>query len=262
MVETQTNLFIPQANFDYHVPREQIQFVVLGGSHSYGWYTEKSDVDLRVVYLPEFKEIINPFHAKGIKQYMENPPYDITTIPLNHFLSLIVRGNGNYLENLYMCKVLSNGDLDLMLKSIVGRHLHNGYLNHYLGYYSSLKKDLMNTTRLSKYGYEKLVMNAYRVLMTGIVLHDKHKVVFNLKELDRVFPETNCLNVLELYLSGKTVPKTERKFIDGDLILLEELLFALTKNKDLLENTDEFEEELVDLYQNIIDANQPSAEFY
>lgn len=244
----QTNLFIQKPNFNYHVPDEQIQFVALCGSHSYGWSTDKSDIDLRVVYLPSFNEVINPFQTVKINQYMELP-YDITTIPLSHFLGLLVKGNANYLENLYMTKIKTN-HVELQLKNIIGRYLHHGFLSHYLGYYQSLKHDLNNATRLEKYGYEKLAMNSYRVLMTGIILHEKRKVVYNLKDLDMYFPETNALIVLEEYLKGNTIMEPDKKYIDQDLSFLEDLLksFVDEKDKKLPVRPPELEEELLDSY--------------
>jgi predicted nucleotidyltransferase len=230
---------------DLKVPNEQIIFCALTGAHSFGWATGKSDIDLRVLYLPSPKEIIDPFHSLKIKQYMENPPYDITTIPFGHFCSLLVKGNANYLENVFMPKTIKNVDC-VCIEVIVGRNLHKGYLHHYLGYYQSLKKDIGNTTRLKRYGFTKLALNSYRVLMTGLVLNEKHKVIFNLGDLDEIIPNTHAMNVLEDYLEGKETLASNSDVLK-DLMYLEELLEEETR-KSTLPNSKLLAEELLDFY--------------
>ena len=230
------------------IPEEQIIFCALTGAHSFGWVTKKSDVDLRVLYLPTKKEIIDPFHSLKIKQYMESPPLDITTIPFGHFCSLLTKGNANYLENLYMPKTNQNEKDVSILKDIVGRNLHKAYLGHYLGYYDSLQKDLHNQTRIERYGYQKLILNAYRVLLSGIVLEKNHRVLFNLYELDMAYPTTHVINVLEDYLAGKE-PDYKYLEISDELVVLKEKLYEMYLVSNLPDSSN-LASELLDFYSS------------
>ena len=253
MVSKQTRLLFPDLLF--YVPKEQVLFASLSGSHSYGWETINSDFDIRIVYLPDFNSLINPFFQDKINHYMNNPPYDVTTIPFGHFLSLLYNGNGNYLENLFMhkfYKTFFSKGLITSLKTLVKNNLNYTFLKHYLGYYSSLKNDLKNQTRLQKYGYEKLVLNAYRVLLTGIILHDKKKIVYNLKELDKYYSGTNCLNVLETYLLGRDVNGENRIIVSSELNFLEELLESYVYDGVLSVDRKEFRESLSVFYYNLV----------
>jgi len=47
-------------------------FVGVSGSHSFGWATNKSDLDLRFVYFPPIEQLVSPFFKCHTKTRVEN----------------------------------------------------------------------------------------------------------------------------------------------------------------------------------------------
>jgi len=186
-------------------------YIVVSGSHAYGWSTLNSDLDLRRVFYPTVRQALSVlFRCKNnfYKDESNGKIVECTEYPIQNFILLLSKGNGNVLDNLFQA---SNDDLCIVrkdeevkeLQQIVLDEIHDGFRKHFLGYDVSLQKDLSNESRLTKYGKEKLLLNRYRLLLEGIILCEHREVVYNLPRQMKYIDTKYCEDLLNSYLEGK-----------------------------------------------------------
>jgi len=181
---------------------------------AYGWDTEKSDLDVRRVFFPDIKQALSVFYSCKTKQHREKTEagiIDFTAYPIQNFIRLLAKGNGNALDNLFEAtgppypKLLIPEMKVAQLQKLVLENLHQGFLMHCTGYDLHLKKDLENETRLRRYGERKLLLNRYKILLEGLILAGFRKVVYNLRQQHEFIETKHCLALLENYQSGKSI---------------------------------------------------------
>ncbi|RLF03882.1 MAG: hypothetical protein DRJ60_07900 [Thermoprotei archaeon] len=196
--------------FDKIVFKDSL-FIVVSGSHAYGWNTENSDLDLVRVFYPTVRQALSVmFRCKNnhFKDKFNNKIVDCTEYPIQNFISLLSKGNGNVLDNLFQS---SNNELCIIrqdkevkeLQKIVIDELHDGFRKHFLGYDMSLKKDLSNESRLEKYGMNKLLLSRYRLLQEGIILCEHKEVVYNLLKQMEYIDTKYCEDLLNSYIESR-----------------------------------------------------------
>lgn len=178
-------------------------FVCVSGSHSFGWATKNSDLDLRFVYFPKIELMISPFYKRRTQSRIENN-IDITEYPIDHYLQLLVKGNGNAVDNLFEPKIAEQKEHVKTLQEIVKDSLHKGFIAHCLGYSCAIKKDFDIPARLDRYGVEKLLLCRYRVLLQGLNLLEGN-IEHNLPKLSNIFYTEHCNDVLAEYLASKKI---------------------------------------------------------
>jgi len=223
-------------DYEFYLDTKNIKlgtlFIAVSGSHPYGWGTPRADLDIRKVWIPDINQALSIEYRGNVKETKmpldDGRVIDLVDIPLYRFLGTLSRkGNGNYLENLFQEKLWCMDKEVKEVQEIVMKNLHTGFLDHYLGYYyKSLKPDMLNPSRLVKYGLQKLILMSYRVLRSGLILGEKRVVVYNLLEQDKYIESNICLQVRQEYLNGKpTRPKLllkAKKELDELHLLLKE----------------------------------------
>jgi len=197
-------------------------FMAVSGSHSYGWNRKDSDLDVRIVWMPSLLQALSVEH-KGKSRHFIIDNIDYEEKPLHNYLRLLVKGNGNALENLFQHKLYENKQKVDELQKITLTNLHKGFLKHYLGYYASLQKDLSNPTRIEKYGMVKLLLCSYRVLQAGIILAEKVKVEPNVEKQAKMLGTRFCSALLEQHRSGSTIVYASKDYL-GEIEALKKRL--------------------------------------
>ena len=198
--------------FDFMVDNAYLKhclLIAISGAHSYGWATPKSDLDIRMVWVPDLAQAVSPFFPgkpKSWSETFEDKSIDFAEYPLNHYLRLLCKGNVNAVENLFEPHLFSDAKLVETLQKIVLSHQHQGAVASYLGYAESLFKDMVNPTRLAKYSLTKLLLQAYRVLLGGLC-YCQNKILFSLQKQSKVLQTEHCLSLLELYLKDSVPPQ-------------------------------------------------------
>jgi len=190
-------------DFKYYLDKTGIEsslFIAISGSHAYGWNRKDSDLDIRRVYFPNIQEVISSFFQAKPKKYKDNL-VDVTEYPVSHFLKLLSKGNGNCLDNLFEEKLYEKSKIVKELQEIVLENIHSGFIQHCLGFYSSLEKDMKNETRLKRYGKEKLMLQSYKILMEGNILGVYKKVVYNIPRQLEYCEMKYCKELLNNYLN-------------------------------------------------------------
>jgi len=199
-------------NFELkNVIRQDNLFLVVSGSHAYGWNTVKSDLDLRYVYFPKLSHVLSiDFRGKPF-EYKEgnNGEIDCTVYPIQSFLRLLAKGNGNSIDNLFQASgsnsIFYKKEEVEKLQDIVMRNLHVGVIDHCLGYDESLIKDLNNEVRIARYGKKKLLLCRYKILLEGNILADYGNVVYNLREQQSWIKTKHCIPLLDSYLNTEYI---------------------------------------------------------
>ena len=197
--------------FDFIIDKQCVQnslLIVISGSHAYGWESYHSDLDIRRVFFPDINQALSVFYRCRTKQFTQGD-IDITEYPIQDFIRLLAKGNGNALDNLFEV----NGPpfphptfpydktKTSELQSIVLEHLHKGFLMHCTGYDTHIVKDMENKTRLERYGEHKLLLNRYKILLEGLILAKYNKVVYNLLKQQDYIKTEHCLSLREEYLA-------------------------------------------------------------
>jgi len=205
--------------------------ISVSGAHAYGWATAESDIDVISVWMPDISQVLSiQFRGQNKEEKIEvdnKKTMDYKSYPLYNFMRLIIKGSGNAIENLFQDKLYSRDYLVKELQDIVMKNLHSKFLGHYDRYYEkTLKKDMLNYTRLEKYGIQKLILNSYRVLRTGIILAEKKTLIYNIIDQDKYFSNNLCLNILSDYVfdltTNITILAKARKEINQLSLLLKE----------------------------------------
>jgi predicted nucleotidyltransferase len=199
-------------NFAVEVDKERLKqslFVCVSGSHSFGWVTKKSDLDIRFVMMTPIGNLISPFFKyKTVQDLKQN--VDITYYPIEQFLILLAKGNGNAVDNLFEPKLYSKENTVVDLQDIVRDNIHKGFVEHCLGYSTHILKDIKNETRLKKYGVEKLLLCRYRAVIQGFNLL-LHRIDYNLPRLFKTCATQYGESILNLYINGGTL---DNKYIN------------------------------------------------
>lgn len=194
---------------------ESMLFMSISGSHSYGWSLANSDLDVRMTWFPDIKQALSIFYRGRPKEWKDtiegDKIVDFTSYPIQNFLGLLEKGNGNCLENLFQHKLVEKKQLVKSLQKLMLKNLHVGFLKHYLGYSQSLMKDLSIESRLQAYGEQKLLLQTYRVLLSGILLAEEKKIVYNLREQLKIISTSHCEEMLNAYLDAKYFCNSELK---------------------------------------------------
>ena len=223
------NFSLPMINRKYI--EQSCLFVCVSGAHSFGWVTKKSDLDLRFVFFPEIGQLVSPFYKCHTQARVENN-VDITEYPIDHYLRLLCKGNGNAVDNLFEPKIAEQKEHVQSLQEIVKGSIHRGFIAHCLGYSIHIKKDFDNPTRLEKYGVEKLLLCRYRVLLQGFNLLQGN-IEHNLPRLLKTFDTLNCAEILDSYVSDKPIDQELMKDAIEETNLLHEKLGESLEKSEL-----------------------------
>lgn len=201
-----------------------VVFISKSGSDAYGWAKEGSDLDLRMVWIPKWTEAVGLKHKERGKQ-LQHLAVDITSFSIHHYFNLLIKGNGNGLENLFQPKIFEDPETVNSLKELCLNNLHVGYLKHWLGYSNTLLKDRLVKSRLVIRGVIKPLLDCYRVLQSGIILAMRKEVIWNLDEQSKHVDYNNALALRNMYLND-TVPNEAD--IENCLVELDEMRRTLS----------------------------------
>ena len=182
-------------------------FIAVSGSNSFGWDKPNSDLDLVHVWMPLIENLISPFWGANKNRHSIHGDMDRREYPIQNFLRLLAKGNGNALDNLFEPKLYEMKEQVKELQDIVKTHIHKGFIHHCLGYSKSIKKDFDISSRVETTGLHKLILTRYRVLLQGFCLLDG-KIEYNLPRLLKIVSKTDWASpiaekVLDDYLASE-----------------------------------------------------------
>lgn len=216
-------------NMDNDFMNQRALFIAVSGSHAFGWNNDESDLDVRIVFCPNLGQLISPFYKCKTKEWMD--PHggvikDFCMYPIDHYLTLLNKGNGNALDNLFEPHLYEDKIFLPTLQKAVREHLHIGFVDHCIGYSRSVKKDFSIPSRVEHFGYQKLLLERYRELLKGKLLL-KNKIEYNLSKMFEQIATAYGEPILESCKKGKAscIDEISKAMIETDK--LEEELIAL-----------------------------------
>lgn len=171
--------------FIFKEPRigENLMFLCIGGSYSYGLQNENSDIDFRGVTFNTMDDLLG---ISEFEQYVSDKT-DTVVYGFNKFIKLLIKGSPNAIEMLgckhehYICASLFGNDtLSLLINHrdyFISKHLiksYGGYIKgqiHRLesGKTNNIHGDIKTQERLNKYGMHifRLYDTLFDILKTG-----------------------------------------------------------------------------------------------
>lgn len=185
---------------DQHPHR--LVFASLSGAHLYGFPSRDSDVDVRGAHVLPVEIVVglaDPVETHEAMLVNDGLEVDVVTYDLKKFCALILKKNGNVLEQLASPLVLRSSSTheelrDLSLRCVTRHHVH-----HYRG---------MTNNRLKAFD-EKLevkpLLYAFRAALTGIHLLRTGEVEPNLTRLIEPYGLAHVAELVERKVSGERI---------------------------------------------------------
>lgn len=174
-------------------------FVVLSGSHAYGFPSAESDYDLRGAYIAKTKELLSlqkPFETIEKK----DTKMELVVYEIEKMLHLLLGPSGYIFEQIHSPYPILESKQFKQLKQISHFIVCKALHNHYSGFALSIYKK----AHTSGWADVKEDLYLLRVLMTGITLLETGKVVVNLPELNKKFKFDVVPQLIELRGQSET----------------------------------------------------------
>lgn len=157
-------------------------FVTVSGAHLYGFPSPDSDYDPRGVHVLPVKEVVglgSPRETIESGKIREGREIDLVTHDARKFFLLMLKKNGDVLEQLYSPLVVRTTPEHEELKSIARGCITRNHVHHYRGF-AETQRGLF---RKENPPHVKPLLYLYRVLLTGIHLMRTGEVEANLVRL-------------------------------------------------------------------------------
>lgn len=161
-------------------------FATVGGAHLYGFPSADSDIDLRGAFVRPLNTVLGLGPHKDTWEFSESwrgLDVDWVAHDVLKFVDLISKRHGHLLEQLYSPLVVSGGPFFEELRELGRGCIIRPLYYHYSGFYQNQRK-LLTGGRVSA----KVVLGAYRVLLTGIHLLRSAEILSHLPTLLEAYP--------------------------------------------------------------------------
>ena len=187
-------------------------FTTVSGAHLYGFPSPDSDYDLRgahILPLAEVTGLYNPKATIKIERMQDGLELDLVTHDVKMFFELLLKKNGNVLEQIYSPLVIHTTPEHEELKAIASQCITCYHAHHYLGF-SRMQWGLFDKERPRRV---KPLLYVYRVLLTGLHLMRSGEVEANLVHLNDHFKLPYIPDLIDRKVSGDEMATLE----DADL---------------------------------------------
>ncbi len=144
-------------------------WVALTGSHTYGFPSPDSDLDLKGVHALPAERLLGlskPTLSVDFLGDWEGREYDLTLNELGSAASLLLSGNGNVIERFLGPMPLIVTPLGLRLQELARESLSRRAYHHYRGFLKGVRRELEREGRAGE-ASAKRALYAYRVALTG-----------------------------------------------------------------------------------------------
>ena len=171
-------------------------FASVTGSHAFGCATDLSDYDVHGVHLLHLESILG---LRDVEETVEIKPkgvlVDIATHDLKKFIFLLLKGNGNVLEDLYSPLVICSSPVHEELRVLGKGCISKMCAAHYKGM-------AFNQQRRMQFNDVKKLLHCYRCLLMGMHLMRSGELVMDLASLAREYYHPQVLEVIEAKRGG------------------------------------------------------------
>ncbi|MEM9950428.1 MAG: nucleotidyltransferase domain-containing protein [Chloroflexota bacterium] len=213
-------------------------FASLSGAHLYGFPSSDSDYDLRGVHCLPLKTVIGLDDGELTRDSMsivEGFELDIVTHDIKTYCHLLLKKNGNALEQIMSPHIVVTSPEHDILRTIAQGCITRYFAYHYLGFSRNKYKEFSNQSEKRV----KTLLYIYRVLLTGIYLMKTGAVEANLVYLNQEFKLSYLDNLIaQKQENGEKaiLQKTDLTFHDNEISRLTIILEDAHDTTSLPEN--------------------------
>ncbi|MFE6189013.1 DNA polymerase beta superfamily protein [Streptomyces sp. NPDC056465] len=155
-------------------------FATVSGAHLYGFPSRDSDVDLRGVHVLPAEDLVGLREPEETRSRMwdhDGTEMDLVTHDLRTFVRLMLKPNGNVLEQLLSPLVVHTTPLHAELASLAPLVVTRNHAHHYRGFAGTQWR------LFERSGELKPLLYTFRALLTGIHLMRTGRLVAHLPAL-------------------------------------------------------------------------------
>ncbi|MBD3304283.1 nucleotidyltransferase [Candidatus Woesearchaeota archaeon] len=168
-------------------------FYSLSGAHLYGFASKDSDYDIRGCHVEPTRKVLGLQKPRGVVEAMEEDN-DFVSQEIEKFIGLMLKPNGNVLEQLYspikLVTSKEHRELKKLAKGCFCKRLYFHYNGMAMQNYKKFLDKGKNTVK--KYLY------VLRSLMTGTYLLEKGKLEPNINETNKYFKSSIVKELIKL----------------------------------------------------------------
>lgn len=177
-------------------------FVTVTGAHLYGYASKDSDVDLRGAHLLPIERVIGlrPSQVKHkSRETGDRLDVDYVSVDLAECLRLLVGKNGYVLEQILSPHVVLAWPGFETLRDLARGTLSRGLYHHYRGWARGRWKDFTSEEPRRV----KLLIDVYRVLLTGTRLLETGELVSSLPALAEAGGHDDVMDLISRRVAGE-----------------------------------------------------------
>jgi uncharacterized protein len=166
--------------------RYPLLFASISGAHLYGFPSPDSDYDVRGVHLLPAREIVGLYTGPDtieVSKVVDGLEIDLVTDDLKKFCDLLLKKNGNVLEQVLSPLVIRTTPEHEELRAVAQQCITRHHAHHYRGFSENQWKLFLKAEPRRV----KPLLYVYRVLLTGIHLLRTGEVEANLTHLFQDF---------------------------------------------------------------------------
>lgn len=244
------DLALAKRFLDAHGPKDEVLLCSITGSHTYGFASPDSDIDIKGIHIVPTEKLLllnpkTPAHDR--LQVFDGVECDLTTHEVAQALALLLKGNGNVLERILSPLQLVEGEQTKALQQIAQATIHRGFINHYMGFFRGVQRE---------HGLQKRAKSAlytYRVALTGIHLLRTGELITYVQTLATNTPFSNVARLVQLKQETAekvAIPDELDAILADDWLKLEDALTTARDESTLPEsapNRKEVEDWLINL---------------
>ena len=193
-------------------------FLALSGAHTYGFPSADSDYDVRGCHILSLENALSLNKGPETKESTKSIPWqensslllDLVTYDIETFLRLLLKKNGNMLENVFSSMVLFALPEFEELKALAQGCMTRYHAYHYLGMAKTQWKLFEKNKEVKKLLY------AFRALLTGCYLLENAEIETNLQTLATTYHFPFLHDLIQLKQTGQ---EKELLMAEGPLYL-------------------------------------------
>lgn len=204
-------------------------FATIVGSRGFDCATEQSDYDIHGVHLLPINHLLgfSPEKDETVQKKVEaegnDPAIEMATHDLRKFVRLMIKGNGNVLEDLLAPSQIKTSPLHFQLMELAEGCFSKKCANHYLGMAKNQQHNLANN------GVKK-ILHMYRCYLTGLHLMITQQLEIRLPVLAGWSEDKGILSIIKVKKEGGTLSEHDMQF---HLVRLEKLMEKLEVARDM-----------------------------
>lgn len=215
--------------FKEKYPDYKIAVATISGSHSFGWASERSDIDIRGAYIVPTEEFTNVNTPPGTIEFKAGPDCnaEFQMHEIEKFTSLLIQPNLNMMDALFVHGNLIIEKDDKVYETLCelgNKALSKQAFPHIQGMVVHMAKHKMEgfgPDGIAHVYAPKKKLYLWRELLRGIVLFEKGKLVNNLddlvKEID-FFGTTEIGGIIDYFYNlkskGEFIPQKDLESIE------------------------------------------------